>query len=88
MPFTNWTRAEFLKTLDFITALVRVGDTERSRLNLPGTMESYHVQSMRESSAAKNAIVILGKNHGDNYWLTGTLLPSTWGKLEEELKGM
>jgi hypothetical protein len=85
MPFTNWTRAEFFKAIDFHTALVRVGDSERSRLNPPGTMVFHHAQAMRQNPAARNVIVILGKDHGDNYWLTGTLLPPAWRKLEREL---
>lgn len=67
MPLTNWTRAEFFKTLDFSNALVRVGDSEQSRLNSPGTMVFHHAQAVRQNSAARNVIVILGKDHGDNY---------------------
>jgi len=89
MPFTNWTRADFFKTLDFSPALVRAGDAsgmEHSRTNPPGTIVSHHAQSMRQSPTVRNVIVILGKDHAGNYWLTGTLLPQAWAKIEEDLK--
>jgi hypothetical protein len=85
MPFTNWTRANFMKTVDFSHAVVRAGNTEQSRSNPPGTMVFHHAQSMRQSTTVRNLIVVLGKDHDDNYWLTGSLLPPTWAKIEEEL---
>ncbi|OCK91466.1 uncharacterized protein K441DRAFT_208219 [Cenococcum geophilum 1.58] len=88
MPFTNWTRANFFKTADFSPALVRAGETGQSRSNPPGTMVFHHAQSMRQSPTARNVIVVLGKDHDDNYWLTGTLLPPAWAKIEEDLKRM
>lgn len=87
MPFTNWTRADFFKTANFSPALVRARP-EQSRSNPPGTMVFHHAQSMRQSPTARNVIVVLGKDHDDNYWLTGTLLPPAWAKIEEELKRM
>jgi len=86
MPFTNWTRAEFFKTLDFNPAVVRTGDVTPSRVNPPGTMVYHHAQSMRQSVVVRNVVVILGKDHGENYWLTGLLLPEAWAKIEEEIK--
>ena len=40
-----------------------------------GTIVFHHAQSMRQSLTVRNVIVVLGKDHGDNYWLTGILLP-------------
>jgi hypothetical protein len=88
MPFTNWTRAGFFKTADFSPALVRAGETGQSRSNPPGTMVFHHAQSMRQSPTVRNVIVVLGKDHGDNYWLTGILLPLAWAKIEEDINRM
>lgn len=88
MPFANWTRADFFKTADFSHAIVRAGDTGQSRSNPPGTMIFHHAQSMRQNPSFRNMIVVLGKDHDDNYWLTGSLLPSAWVKIEEELNRM
>jgi hypothetical protein len=88
MPFTNWTRADFYKTADFSAAVVRAGDAGPARTNPPGTMRFHHAQSMRPSSTARNLIVVLGKDHADNYWLTGSLLPPAWAKIEEDLQRM
>jgi hypothetical protein len=88
MPFTNWTRADFFKTADFSPALVRAGETGQSRNNPPGTMVFHHAQSMRQGPTVRNVIVVLGKDHGDNYWLTGILLPQAWAKIEEDINRM
>ncbi|KAJ5470153.1 hypothetical protein N7530_007510 [Penicillium desertorum] len=88
IPFTNWTRADFFKVVDFSPAIVRVGETGQSRSNPPGTMVFHHAQSMRQSPAARNVFVVLGKDNNDNYWVTGVLLPSAWAKIEEELNRM
>lgn len=87
MPFTNWTRADFFKVADFSPAIVRRGESGVSRSNPPGTMVFHHAQSMRQSPAVRNVVVVLGKDHGGNYWLTGILLPSAWAKIEEDLNG-
>jgi hypothetical protein len=89
MPFTNWTRAGFFHTADFSPALVRAGEKPGpSRINPPGTMVFHHAQSMRQSTAVRNVVVVLGKDHGDNYWLAGILLPAAWTKIEEAMNGM
>jgi hypothetical protein len=88
IPFTNWTRADFFRVADFSPAVVRAGETSQSRSNPPGTIVFHHAQSMRQSPAARNVFVVLGKDNRDNYWLTGTLLPPAWLKIEEHLNGM
>lgn len=88
MPFTNWTRANLFKTADFSPALVRAGDVSSSRSNPPGTMVFHHAQSMQQSSMARNVMVVLGKDHNNNYWLMGILLPRAWAKIEEDVDRM
>jgi hypothetical protein len=88
IPFTNWTKANLFKVVDFSPTVVRVGETAQSRNNPLGTMVFHHAQSMRQIPAARNAFMVLGKDNSDNYWLTGLLLPATWLKIEEQLNGM
>ncbi|KFY05847.1 hypothetical protein V492_08268 [Pseudogymnoascus sp. VKM F-4246] len=85
MPLTNWTRADVFRAADFSAAVVKVGEGE-TRINPPGTMVYQHANSMRSSPTMRNVFVIHGKDHGDNYWLTGLQLPATWAKIEEEVK--
>lgn len=85
IPFTNWTRANLFKTADFSPALLRAGETSQSRNNPPGTFVYHHAQSMHHNPAVRNVVVVLGKDHGDNYWLTGNLLPLAWVKIEEDI---
>ncbi|KAK3360692.1 hypothetical protein B0T25DRAFT_536195 [Lasiosphaeria hispida] len=86
VPFTNWTRANVFKTVDFGPAVVRPGDTAPGRTNPLGTIVFHHAQSMRQGLQVRNIFVLLGKDHQDNVWLTGILLPRTWAKLEEDLE--
>lgn len=88
LSFTNWTRANVFKTADFSPAVVRAGETGQSRSNPPGTIVFHHAQSMRQGAAVRNVFVVLGKDHGDNYWLNGILLPQAWAKIEEEIDSM
>jgi hypothetical protein len=88
IPFTNWTRADFFKMADFSAALLRAGETGQSRGNPPGTMVFHHAQSMRQGPTVRNVFVVLGKDHGDNYWLTGILLPQAWAKIEADINKM
>ncbi|PVH91151.1 hypothetical protein DM02DRAFT_546360 [Periconia macrospinosa] len=88
IPFTNWTRADLFKTADFSPALVRAGEMGQSRSNPPGTMVFHHAQSMRRGPTVRNVVVVLGKDHGDNYWLTGILPSQVWAKVEEDINRM
>lgn len=88
MPFTSWTRANLFKAVDFSPALVRAGETGQSRSNPPGTIIFHHAQSMFQSVMNRHSIIVLGKDHADNYWLTGCLQPSTWARIEEDFKEM
>jgi hypothetical protein len=87
IPTTNWTRADLYKIVNFSPAVVRAGETWDSRSNPPGTMVFHHAASTRQSLYVRNVIVVMGKDHGDNYWLTGgNLLPPAWAKIEDDLK--
>jgi len=86
VPFTNWTRAYVFKTADFSPAVVRAGDVSKERTNPPGTIVFHHAQSMRQGPEVRNVFVVLGKDHQDNVWMTGILLPGTWAKIGEELQ--
>lgn len=88
MPFTNWTRAEFFNTIDFSPAVVCTGDTTKPRSNAPGTLVYHHASSMQENPAARNVIVVLGKDHSEGYWLTGSLLPPAWAKIQEQINAL
>jgi hypothetical protein len=88
MPFTNWTKADLYKSADFSAAIVRAGEDVSTRNNPPGTMVFHHASSMRQGPTVRNVIVVLGKDHADNYWLTGSLLPRTWERIEESIKNM
>ncbi|KAL4926777.1 uncharacterized protein BDV17DRAFT_141202 [Aspergillus undulatus] len=89
MPFTNWTRADLLKTADFSGAVLRPGESEEGqeqlRVNPPGTPLYHHSSAMRQDPTMRNVVVVLGKDHGDNYWLTGMLSPRAWVEIEREI---
>lgn len=85
VPFTNWTKAKLLQTADFSPALVRAGDRKQSRRNPPGTPIFHHVSTMKQTRTTKLMVVIMGKDHENNYWLTLTLPPTTWKKINESL---
>ena len=86
MPCSNWSRANLFKAADFSPAILCKQKIKRFRANPPGTMIFQHASSMRQTPTARNFVMIVGKDHGGNYWLTGTLLPPAWVTIEEELK--
>jgi len=87
VPFTNWTKADFTKIIDFSSAVVsgdRTDEDERAG-SKPGSLTFHHAQSLREHPASRNVFVIMGKDYGDNYWVTATLHPPTWDVIERDL---
>lgn len=88
MPYTNWSQADLFHAVDFSAAVLKVGESGSSRINPPGTMVYHHAASMTQSSAARNFILVLGKDHGGNQWIMGVLLPPAWEKIEEAIKNM
>ncbi|RDW87132.1 uncharacterized protein DSM5745_03774 [Aspergillus mulundensis] len=87
MIVSNWTRANALKTADFGGAVVRPGEQGPSRLNPPGTPVFHFPNSMRRDPTQRNVVVVLGKDHGGNYWLAGMLRPQTWAVMEKDVNG-
>jgi hypothetical protein len=90
LPFTNWGRANIFKAADFSPAIVESANAAStnaaSRRSPPGTITYHHADSMIQTSTARNVVVVLGKDHDDNYWITGVqLMPSTWTKIEEDI---
>ncbi|KAH7135086.1 hypothetical protein B0J11DRAFT_517565, partial [Dendryphion nanum] len=86
MPFTNWTRANVFKTVDFSPAVVQAGETGQSRSNAPGTIVFHQAFSLEINRSARNVIVILGKDQNGNYWINPIVSPQAWVKIEEALK--
>ena len=89
VPFTNWTKADFTKIIDFSPAVVGGNgtdeDEDEARFKRPGSLTFHHAQSLREHPASRNVFVIMGKDQGENYWVTATLHPPTWGVIEKSL---
>ncbi|OAL55144.1 hypothetical protein IQ07DRAFT_607592 [Pyrenochaeta sp. DS3sAY3a] len=89
VPFTDWTKAELLSTADFSPAVLRAGDVSQTRFNPPGTPTFLHASTRRPAKTRSLMVVVLGKDHGQNYWLTLKLSPLHWVHIEtsiEELK--
>ncbi|GAB0138198.1 hypothetical protein EsDP_00006439 [Epichloe bromicola] len=83
---TNWTRANLFDTVDFSPAVLRAGRTEPETAGNqppPGRLVFHHGHSMREGRAIRNMFAVLGKDHGDNYWLTMKLAPAAWARIED-----
>jgi hypothetical protein len=88
VPFTNWTKAEFTKIIDFSPAVLSGNGTdedEKRGSRRPGSLTFHHAQSLREHPATRNVFVIMGKDHSENYWVTATLHPPTWEVIEKNL---
>ncbi|UPX21003.1 uncharacterized protein EKO05_0011209 [Ascochyta rabiei] len=86
MPFSNWSRAKLFEAADFGPAVLSKGEPDLLRKNPPGTILFQHGSSIKQTPTARNFFMVVGKDHGGNCWLTGTLLPATWAVIEEELK--
>ncbi|KAL1867453.1 hypothetical protein Daus18300_006297 [Diaporthe australafricana] len=85
LPFTNWGRADIFKAADFSPAIVESAIAP-SRSSPPGTITYHHADSMSMASTVRSVVVVLGKDHDGNYWITGTqLTPLTWTKIEEDI---
>ncbi|KAJ5292011.1 hypothetical protein N7478_001262 [Penicillium angulare] len=84
--FNNLTKADIIKAAHFGPAVLRQGEAENSRSNLPGTMKAFFARDLNMAVPAVNDFSMLGKDYDGNYWLRGNLLPRAWKKMEEELK--
>jgi hypothetical protein len=81
VPFTNWTKAEFTKIIDFSPAVVsgNRADEDEKGGSRPGSLIFHHAQSLREHPASRNVFVIMGKDQSlfhrrpDKLFFLGTL---------------
>ncbi|KAJ5025214.1 hypothetical protein PSV08DRAFT_182739 [Bipolaris maydis] len=93
--FTDWTKAKNFSAIDFSPAVIRAGGDGRTgeengsdskRYNPPGTPVFYHASTRRPNPAARLLVNILGRDYSGGYWLTLTMSPGAWDKVEEGLK--
>ena len=86
LVINNVLKTNLIKTADFSSAVVSQGEATETRKNPVGTMVNYYNESLHNEYDGYNIFVMLGKDHADNSWLMGTLLPRTWAKIEAELR--
>lgn len=79
VPMTNWSKADIFNTVDFSPAVI---DSHQSKDSRAGRLVYHHSCSMQTNASVRNVVVVLGKDHEQNYWLTAMLLPETWAKVE------
>ncbi|KAJ5063803.1 hypothetical protein J3E74DRAFT_424921 [Bipolaris maydis] len=60
--------------------------SDSKRYNPPGTPVFYHASTRRPNPAARLLVNILGRDYSGGYWLTLTMSPGAWDKVEEGLK--
>lgn len=84
--FNNVIKLDLMKIANFSPAVLRKGDTSTSRKNPIGTMVAYHNESLDGSGMDLHNVVMLGKDHGENFWVLGTLLPRAWTSIEKEIR--
>ena len=83
--FNNIARVKILNSIDFSSAVLRSGKEHAGWCNRPGQPAYYHLTTIGKDVAGKNMYLILGKDHQQNYWIAGGLLPRTWNRLKVEL---
>jgi hypothetical protein len=82
----NVVKIELIKTVDFAPAVIRTGEDSKTRKNPLGSMVSYYNAYLDGMYDALNTLVMYGKDHADNYWIGGALLPRAWKAIDEALK--
>jgi hypothetical protein len=85
---SNWTKGDFVNVADFSTAVVRVGDGSEKRSNPPGTMIYHQSFALGNDPTTRNVIGVVGKDRGDNYWMSGYFPRRTWAVMEKEMEKM
>lgn len=81
----NLTKASYVQTADFGPAVIRRGQDDASRRNPTGTMVNYLHLVVKGHITATDNFYIIGKDHGDGYWLMATVSDKAWVKLDESL---
>lgn len=80
---SNWSKAKLLESIDFAPAVVKPSVTAGHK---PGRPVYYHSRSLERGAFSTSVLVIMGRDHEGNMWLTGDYPDSTWSKLMEFLK--
>jgi hypothetical protein len=88
VPYTNWTKARIYQAANFRPAIQCAGEDEQTRCNPPGTPIYHQVAPVKPRRTMRFLMVVLGQDHGGNYWLTLTLSPMAWEKMMESLEGL
>ncbi|XWW95546.1 hypothetical protein V2A60_003507 [Cordyceps javanica] len=81
----NLTKASYVQTADFSPAVIRRGQDDAQRRNPEGTMVNYLHLVVKGHITATDNFYIIGKDHGDNYWLMATVSDKAWAKFDESL---
>ncbi|KAH6892456.1 hypothetical protein B0T10DRAFT_401348 [Thelonectria olida] len=88
MLVNNLKKADYIKVVNFGEAVVRQGEATESRCNPLGTMVMNYNQPLDRPLGWPNCFYVLGKDHADNYWLMGSMVPRVWDKIEEGLQSL
>lgn len=88
IPFTDWTKAKLFSSANFGPAVLHAGEVSQTRCNPPGTPAFHHAASRRPNRTGGLMVVVLGKDHGDNFWLTLTLSLLAWAHIERSLSDL
>ncbi|KAJ4165086.1 hypothetical protein LMH87_006733 [Akanthomyces muscarius] len=81
----NLTKAAYVQTADFSPAVIRRGQDDARRQNPTGTMVNYLHLVVKGHIRATDNFYVIGKDHGDNYWLMATVSDKAWVKFDESL---
>ncbi|OAA62348.1 alpha-1,2-mannosidase family protein [Cordyceps fumosorosea ARSEF 2679] len=87
----NLTRAAYVQTADFGPAVVRrgeEGEEGEERRNPEGTMVNYLHLVVNGHITATDNFYIIGKDHGENYWLMVTVSDKAWTRLDESIASL
>nr|POF21074.1 hypothetical protein CFP56_66488 [Quercus suber] len=83
MLYNNLTQLKVIQAVDFSAAVIRRGESDKSRSNPLGTMVNFHTPKERQGL---RFLWVLGKDHVGDYWLMASLLPKTWELMRDELE--
>ncbi|KAJ5090283.1 hypothetical protein N7532_008967 [Penicillium argentinense] len=84
----NLTKAKLIQTAKFGPAVITQGEKTEARQNPLGSMVNYYSEFLHLDFEGINCFYMLGKDHAENYWLMGKLLPRAWDAIERELRDL
>jgi hypothetical protein len=79
---SNWSKAKLLESIDFSPAVVKRG----AKAQEPGRPVYYHSRSLERGAFSTSVLIIMGRDHEGNMWLSGDYPDTTWSKLMDILK--